>query len=241
MDIKNSFLINTYIAHRGLHDEKFPENSLPAFQKAIESNYVIELDVHQISDGTIVVFHDELLARVTGKDGYVDKLKKEDLVNCHLNGTEYTIPTFEEVLTLVSGKTPILIEIKNSVKVGSLESALLEQLKNYKGEYAVQSFNPFVLEWFLHNAPEIPRGQLSGYFAKEKLGFIKKFALKRMLFNKKFEINFISYEAKHLPNRFVNKYRNLPVLAWTVRSQSEYLSVAKYCDNIIFENFTPTI
>lgn len=241
MDLTNSFLINKYIAHRGYHDEENPENSLGAFQRAVDAGYAIELDVHQISDGTLVVFHDETLSRITGKDGYTEQLTKETLSNYYLNGTSFTIPTLEEVLKLVDGKVGLLIEVKNTGKVGKLESALYEILKNYKGEFAIQSFNPFVLEWFYKNAPEIPRGQLSSFFTNTKLSLIKKFALKRMIYIKKFDINFISYEAKRLPNRFVNKYRNLPLLAWTIRSQSEYMEVAKHCDNIIFEGFTPVI
>ena len=159
-----------------------------------------------------------------------------------LFGTKYTIPTFKEVLDLVDGQVPILIEVKNTGKVGELESALLKILKDYTGEYAIQSFNPYVLEWFKKNAPQIARGQLAGYFKGEKLSFIKKFALKRMLLNKKISCpDFISYDARNVPNRFVNKYKNLPLLVWCVRSQDEYLKKVKYCDNIIFENFEPKI
>jgi len=205
MDLFNSWLVNKYIAHRGFHNEEAPENSLGAFQNAIDKGYAIELDVQLIEDNTVVVFHDELLARATGKDGYLRNLKSENLKDYNLFGTSYTIPTLEEVLKLVDGKTPLLIEVKNTGKVGELESALLKVLENYNGEFAVQSFNPYVLEWFLNNAPHILRGQLSSSFKGEKLSFIKKFILRRMSFNKRNKINFISYEAKSLPNRYVRK------------------------------------
>ena len=240
-DIFNSWIVHKYIAHKGFHTSTEPENSLGAFQNAINKDYAIELDVQMISDGNIVVFHDELLGKLTGKDGYISNLKKTDLKNYHILGSEYTIPLLTDVLKCVNGQTPILIEIKNSGKVGPLEEKLLEILKKYKGEYAIQCFNPYVLEWFLANAPEISRGQLSSNFKGEKLAFLKKFVLRRLGFVKKTKANFISYEAQSLPNRFVKKYSNLPLLAWTVRSQSEYIKVAKYCDNIIFENFEPTI
>lgn len=241
MDLFNSWLVNKYIAHRGFHNEEAPENSLGAFQNAIDKGYAIELDVQLIEDNTVVVFHDELLARATGKDGYLRNLKSENLKDYNLFGTSYTIPTLEEVLKLVDGKTPLLIEVKNTGKVGELESALLKVLENYNGEFAVQSFNPYVLEWFLNNAPHILRGQLSSSFKGEKLSFIKKFILRRMSFNKRNKINFISYEAKSLPNRYVRKFKNIPLIAWTIKSQTEYLKVAGFCDNIIFENFEPRI
>ncbi len=241
MDIFKSWLVERCIAHRGLHNDEFPENSLGAFQNAIVNGYPIELDVHIISDETLVVFHDDSLSRMTGKDGYLKNLTKSDLENYHLADTEYTIPTFEEVLTLIDGKVPLLIEVKNTNKVGALETKLLEMLRAYKGEYAIESFNPYVLEWFKKNAPDILRGQLAGFFKGEKLAFIKRFALKRMVLNKIAKPDFIAYEASRLPNRFVKKYKSLPLIAWTVRSQKEYMKVVQYCDNVIFENFEPKI
>lgn len=242
MDLFNSWLVQSPIAHRGLHDKNHPENSISAFSKAIDEGYPIELDVQIISDGTIIVFHDESLSRLTDNDGYIKFLTKSDLDILTLKDSKEKIPTFEEVLKFVDGRVPLLIEIKNSNKVGELEKGVIELLKNYKGQYAVQSFNPYVLEYFYKHAPEILRGQLAGYLNENKLSFIKKYALKRMLLNKKISHpDFISYEAKHLPNRFVRKYKHLPLLAWTVQSQVEYLRVVKYCDNVIFENFEPII
>lgn len=241
MDIFKSWLVEKYVAHRGLHDEESPENSLSAFEKAIGKGYVIELDVQQIADGTVVVFHDTSLSRMTGQDGYLKNLITEDLSACYLEGTKETIPTFQQALDLINGRTPIIIEVKNTLKVGSLESATLEILKNYKGQFAIMSFNPYVLSWFKENAPEILRGQLSAFFKKDKLSLVKKVVLKKMLLNKVAQPNFIAYEAEHLPNRYVRKFNNLPLLAWTVRSQEEYMRVVKYCDNIIFENFEPKI
>ena len=241
MNLFKSWLVEKYIAHRGLHDDQSAENSLSAFEKAIENGYVIELDVQQIADGTVIVFHDSTLSRLTGQDGYVKYLIKEDLKSCKLNGTKESIPTFEETLKFINGRTPIIIEIKNTGKPGKLESQVLEMLKNYNGEYAIMSFNPYVLKWFKDNAPNIIRGQLSSFFKNENLTFLKRIVLKKMLLNKVSQPNFIAYNSQNLPNRFVKKYNSLPLLAWTVRSQEEYMKVVKYCDNIIFENFQPKI
>ncbi len=242
MDIFNSWLVETPIAHRGLHDKDHPENSISAFGRAIDEGYPIELDVQLLADGTVVVFHDDCLSRLTDNDGYIKFLNKSDLDILTLKNSKEKIPTFDEVLTFVNGKVPLLIEIKNQGKVGELEKKVIDYLKDYKGEYAVQSFNPYVLEYFAKHAPEIIRGQLAGFFRGEKLSFIKKYALKRMMLNKKIsKPNFISYEAKRVPNRFVRRYKKLPLLVWTITSQSEYLKVVKYCDNVIFEGFEPKI
>ena len=241
MDIFKTWLIEKYIAHRGLHDDKHPENSISAFKNAVENDYAIELDVQQLSDGTVVVFHDETLSRMTGQDGYIQNLTKKELKNYKLAQSEECIPTLEEALKTIAGRVPVLVEIKNSTKVGSLEQKTLEILKKYTGDYAIQSFNPYVLIWFKENAPEILRGQLSSKFKKVPLSFVKKYALKRFKLNKQSEPHFISYRAKDLPSRFIRKYKNLPLIAWTVRSQDQYMNVVKYSDNIIFENFAPKI
>lgn len=242
MDLFKTWIVESAIAHRGLYNQDLPENSLGAFENAMQNGYPIELDVHLISDGTIVVFHDFTLARLTGKDGYIKNLTKQELSDCKLNGTQYSIPTLIEVLELIKGNVPILIEIKNQSKVGELETELYKILKNYNGEYAIESFNPFVLEWFKNHAPEVLRGQLSGYLKEEKLHFWEKFALKRMILNKKIsQPHFICYEADTLPNRFASKYKKLPLIAWTIKNQEQYLKVVKYCDNIIFEGFEPKI
>lgn len=242
MDLFKTWLVETPIAHRGLHGKNIPENSLAAFSNAIAKGYAIELDVHLLADNTIAVFHDESLARMTGNDGYIKFLNKEDLKVLKLKDSKESIPTLQEVLALVDGKVPLLIEIKNQYKVGKLEQAVIDLLKNYKGEYAVQSFNPYSLAYFKKHAPKILRGQLSGYLKDSKLSWFKKFVLKRMYLNKKVsEPNFISYECSALPNRYVKKYKNLPLLAWTVKSKEEYMRVVKFCDNVIFEKFDPEI
>ena len=244
MDIFNSWIVQQPIAHRGLHDDASPENSMSAFAKAIEAGYAIELDVRILADGTPVVFHDESLARLTSNDGYLKFLNKSDLELLTLNGTKEKIPTLEDVLNFVNGRTPILVEIKNDGgKVGELERNVLSLLKNYKGEFAVQAFNPYTLEYFYKQAPHILRGQLSGSLDNApQLSFFKKFGLRRMILNKKISRpHFIAYEAKTLPNRFVRKYKDLPLLAWPVQSESEYLKIVKHCDNVIFEGFEPII
>ena len=179
-NIWTSFLTEKMFAHRGLWDKNYPENSLAAFNNAIENGYGIELDVNAIEDGTPVIFHDSKMSRMTGKDKYIQNLSKEELENITLLDSEEKIPTLEEVLKLVKGKVPLLIEIKNQEKVGPLERQVLDLLKNYKGEYAIQSFNPYTLRWFYEHAPKIWRGQLASYFKGQKLSIFKKMILRKL-------------------------------------------------------------
>lgn len=242
MDLFKTWLVETPIAHRGYQSKGAPENSLASFRNAVIKGYAIKLEVQLISDGTVVVFNDDSLSRMTGNDGYLKFLTKDDLPMLYLNGTKETIPTLQDVLKSVNGETPILIEVKNNDKVGELEQKVIDILKKYKGECAVCSFNPYVLSYFYQHAPEILRGQLSGFFKNEKMPFMSKFVLKRMTPIKKISFaDFIIYEASTLPNRFVKKFKKLPLIAWTVESQEEYMRVVKYCDNVVFNGFDPKI
>lgn len=240
MQSEFNFLINSYIAHRGFHNKENPENTIGAFNRAIEHGYAIELDVQLLKDGTVVVVHDNTLNRLCGIDKYLCNCTYDEIKDLKIMNSNYSIPTLKEVLNFVNGRTPLLIEIKNTLKVGELESKTYDILKNYDGEYAIQSFNPFSLEWFKKNAPNILRGQLSSFFKGENLSWLKKSLLKRLKLNKISSPHFISYNAEDLPNKYVNKIK-LPVLAWTIRSQEDYMKAIKHCDNIIFENFEPSV
>lgn len=239
MNIFETWIVKQPIAHRGLHNEEFPELSLGSFKNAIDKGFAIEIDVRNLKDGTVVVFHDDKLGRMTGADGYISQMTYDEIKDLRLGKSNEHIPTLEETLKYVDGRTPILIEIKNMNKVG-FEKDVWKVLSKYKGEYAIQSFNPYSLEWFKLNAPFVKRGQLASFFKNEDLNFFKKYALKRMLLNKKIsEPNFISYQTDNLPNRWVKKQSNLPILAWVVRDDEEQDRVKHYADNIIFENYTP--
>lgn len=237
MNIKTSRLFTTPIAHRGLHGQDVPENSLLSYQKAIEKGYPIEIDVRIIDDGNVIVFHDDKLGRMTGTDGYASNLRTADLSELHLLGTDQTVPTFEKVLELVNGAVPLLIETKVTAKVGALESAVTKLLKSYKGEFAMQSFDPYSMEYFRKHEPDFVRGQLST-LSPNGLSFFKRNALAHLKVAHISDPHFISYHCADLPNKYVGKL-GLPTLAWTVRSNAEYEKVKEHCDNIIFERFLP--
>ncbi|MCL2062359.1 MAG: glycerophosphodiester phosphodiesterase [Firmicutes bacterium] len=241
MGIKNSWLMASPIAHRGLHNADIPENSLAAFENAVLHDYPIELDVRLTDDNEIAVFHDDTLKRMTHSDGYICNVKSADLKNYLLAGSSQTIPTFAQTLETVNGRTPLLIEIKNTGKVGLLESKLCEMLTAYKGDFAVQSFNPYSLEYFKKKSPGVLRGQLACMFTKEEqASWKRRYFLSRLKLNKFSKPDFISYRAVDLPNKYVAR-TGLPVLAWTVCSHSETETVLPHCDNIIFEKFIPMI
>ena len=233
------FIKENLIAHRGMHNinQGIPENSMIAFEKAIENNYIIELDLHVLKDKTIVVFHDDNLKRMTGLDKNICDTTYEEIKNLKLNNTNNYIPLFVDVLKLVQGKVPILIEFKYDTKVGLLETETMKILKDYNGKYAIQSFNPVTINWFKKMYPNVIRGQLSCDFTKSKINILKKVILKNMLFNFITRPDFISFDIESLPSRRVTKYKGKkPILAWVIKNKEQMNKAKRYCDNYICEN-----
>lgn len=225
-------------AHRGLHDDAYPENSLPAFERAVQAGYNIELDVHLLADGRLAVFHDDTLERMTGERVLIRTLTRDGLSEHRLLGTEYCIPTLRSVLDLVRGRVALLIELKVERNARALAKALVRELDGYAGQVYVQSFHPVALRHMYRLAPQYARGQLSSYFEHDRLGVFKRLLIKKLSFARYSHIDFVSYHHSNLPNRYALKPRK-PVLAWTVRSEDEYARVREHCDNIIFEGFLP--
>ena len=220
-------LLSTPIAHRGLHNgTTAPENSLPAFENAILQGLPIELDVHLLKDGTVAVFHDAELLRLTGKEGLLAELNYSELKSLRLCGTDAEIPDLKQVLDLVAGRSALLIELKSHTAPGPLEEAVCACLKGYGGEVAIQSFHQPTLAYFCQRCPHVARGMLSGG-THGLPGWAEA------------SPHFIGYAHHSLPHPEVSAQRSAgtPVLAWTVRSASEWNLVLPHADNIIFEAF----
>ena len=235
---KNHWLYTRPVAHRGLHGNGIPENSYAAYQRAIDENYPIEIDLHLTKDGKVAVFHDDDLKRMTGTEGEISSKTSAELRELRLQDTDQTIPFFDELLKFVDGKVPLLIEVKNQAEKG-IELAVIELLKGYGGEYAIQSFSPLILKNFKKYAPQMLRGQLSCLFPwSPDMGKLKKFALSHMIFNFLTKPDFISYHDEALPYKKAKK-EGRPLLAWTIRDEEARKRMEGVADNIIFENIRP--
>lgn len=151
------------IAHRGLHtpDRKVPENSIEAFVLAEKEGYGIELDVQLSKDGTVMVFHDDTLWRVCGKKGRVRSFCFSQLNKMKLFDTQHTIPSLAQVLQMLKGTAPLLVEIKSGKNNAMLCQKTLELMRTYPGPWCIESFDPRILAWFRQNAPDVLRGQLA--------------------------------------------------------------------------------
>ena len=213
------FLKSRLIAHRGVHNSDIIENTLPAIYKCVDKNYIIEIDVHILSDNTIVVYHDHNISKLTGVNKVIETLTYPQLSKFKIKN-KYTVPTLNQVLHIVKGKVPILIEIKDVNNNSKFEEELVKILDNYEGEFAIQSMNPFVIDWFYKNRKDYVVGLIIFNDLNYKL--VKKYTSK---------IDFLSVYKKQLPF----KTKKL-VLGWTIRKMAEYEKYKSLCDNLICEN-----
>jgi len=233
-----SWLLEKPIAHRGSHSESIPENSLAAFKKSVELGLPIELDVHLLNDGKVVVFHDEDLERMTGVKGKISHCTSRDVKDFKLLDTDESVPLLSEVFDLVNDQVPIVLEIKNTNYDGRLEDAVCDLLKSYSGRVAIQSFNPLVLVHCRKKAPDRPRGMITaGKY--ENLATYKKWILNSYLFLPRVRPSYIAHEFNSLDFLSLKIFRKLnllPLLAWTIRSEEDRSKAQVRCHNIIFEN-----
>lgn len=234
----------TLYAHRGLHDNEggTPENSLAAFAAAAQAGYGVELDVQLTADGHIVVFHDNDLSRMCGIDKRVDELTYSELKAFPLLDTDQHIPLLSEVLEVLDGAT-LLCEFKamHSYTDTTLCDEALPLLENYKGAVCIESFNPFMVQWFRTHAPHYVRGILAKKFVKGEVAQMLRFPLSSLLTNWLCRPDFIAYQHTDHSQLFFRLCRlfHPMTVAWTVKSEAEAKASQLHFDTIIFEGFLP--
>lgn len=235
-----------YYAHRGLHNNAStaPENSLKAFELAIQKGYGIELDVQLSKDKVPVVFHDYTLKRVCKVDKKVDELTYKELRQLSLFSSTEKIPYLQEALDYIDGRVPIIVELKIPLKAETTCEKADKMLQKYKGVYCIESFNPLGLIWFKKKHPRIMRGQLStNYFKDKKEGNkLHFFILQNLLLNFLTKPDFIAYRYIHWKNlsfQICTKIFNAYAFAWTIKSKKALEKSRKHFDFFIFDNFIP--
>ena len=233
-------------AHRGLHGNGIPENSMAAFRAALEHGYGIELDIHLLKDGNLAVIHDSLLNRTTGAAGRIEDLTTEELKNYHLEGTEETIPEFMDVLTLYNGKAPLIVELKpTDGNHAALAEAACRMMDTYQGPFCMESFDPRCVAWLYKNRPDIIRGQLTENFFRSKsdLPDYLKFALQHCLTNIMCVPDFVAYkfaDRNSTPSvKLCKKLWKAQTVTWTLRTKEDYDTAVAAGWIPIFENFIP--
>ena len=233
-------------AHRGLHGDGVPENSMAAFRSALEHGYGIELDIHLMKDGNLAVIHDASLKRTAGADVRIEDLTAEDLANYPLEGTNETIPTFRQVLELYAGKAPLIVELKpEGGNFAELSQKACDALADYNGPFCMESFDPRCIYWLKKNRPDIIRGQLAENFLRNKrssLPLFLKVAMSFHILNFLTRPDFVAYkfaDRKNLSIFLCRKLWRVQGVAWTLRSQKEHDAAAADGWIPIFEYYLP--
>ena len=237
-----------HYAHRGYHDKpRIPENSIPAFRRAVQCGFGAELDVHLMKDGHLAVIHDASLKRTAGADVLVEDLTAEELKQYRLEGTEHHIPLLEEVLPIFAGKAPLIVELKaergNAAALAEAACALLDK---YHVTYCMESFDPRCLMWLWENRPDVVRGQLSENFARhgdgENLPGVVRWVLSNLLLNCRTRPDFIAYrfeDRKCLSLRLCRSIYHAREFSWTIRSKEDMETAEQDGALVIFEQFNP--
>lgn len=228
-------LKNLTIAHRGIYNNiDVPENSIKSFEKALNKNVPIELDVHLTIDNQIVVFHDNNLERMTKCKNEIKNLTYQQLLDLNLLNTNEKIPLFKDVLKLINGKVLLDIEIKNDGRVKEINTLLTELLDNYKGQFLVKSFYPQYIIWFKKNRPNYLRGLL---VTKKKELHYKLIDSK--LFLNYLKLDFLAYNKNLIDSKKVKKIRKsgIPIFVWTLKKDDNMEIIKKYTDSYITENW----
>ncbi len=248
-DLPEAFL-RAPIAHRGLHDRGrgVVENSRASVQAAVLAGYGIEIDVQRSGDGVAMVFHDATLKRLTGLAGRVDAHESAALGAIALRDSSETIPTLREILTLIAGRAPLLVELKDPDDAladtdGALEADVAASLEDYDGPVALMSFNPHVVAHLAKLAPDRPRGLTTCDFVGPSwpLPDYRRAELAGMADYNRVGATFVSHNHRELDNPALAdlRARCAPILCWTVRSLREETAARARADNVTFEGYRP--
>ncbi len=241
------WLTSRPIAHRGLHDGSVLENTLEAAEAAAQSNYAIECDLQLTADGEVVVFHDDTLDRLTLASGPLYAKSAAELRKIPFRKATTHIPSLDEFLACIAGRTPIFLELKSRWN-GEIE--LVERavsiLAHYSGPSALMSFDPWLVRTLRLIAPDLPRGIIAekSYSDPEwsQATPAQKFGLRNLTHITQTKPHFVAYAIKDLPAfapLFVRFVLGKPLLTWTARTQADCEQARRWANQMIFEGFRP--
>lgn len=231
-------------AHRGLHNKEqgVPENSLKAFDLAVRGGFGMEFDLQLTKDGQVVVHHDLTISRTCGVERNICDMTYEELSGYRLFGTEERVPLFTEVLQLVDGRTPLIIELKSYTRQEELCQKTVELLKGYSGLYCVESFDPRIVRWFRQHQPQVVRGQLMCRMPEKNMTKLADFIGRNLMTNFFTRPNFEAYDFYTRHNfslRAARRVFGMQEVSWTLRSLEDYQVAKGEGCLCIFEKFLP--
>jgi glycerophosphoryl diester phosphodiesterase len=242
-----NWLIERPLAHRGLHGAGIVENTLGAARAAVEANYAIEVDLQLTADGEVVVFHDATLDRLTHATGRVATRTLAELKAVRLHECDEHIPSLQELLDAVAGRTPLVLELKSEWDGDDrLVRRAAEVLVPYSGPVAAMSFDPVQVAALRDHAPGLPRGIVAERYYRhpdwQPMSWPQKFVLGNLLHIGRTKPHFVAYFVRELPAAapLIARYGlGMKLLTWTVRNEADSRKARRWADQIIFEGFRP--
>lgn len=234
-------------AHRGLHHKEsgVPENSLKAFARAVESGFGMEFDLQLTRDKRVVVHHDPSILRSCGVDRKIADMSLEELQEYRLFGSDQCVPLFSDLLKVVRGSTPLIIELKGYQSAEELCPLVMAELEGYEGLYCVESFDPRIVRWFKEHYPNIVRGQLMERLEK---GGAQQLTAAQAFFGRHLCTNWLTrphFEAYDFHNRekpslpAARRLFGMQEVSWTIRSPEDFQKAKAMGNLVIFEGFVP--
>ncbi len=248
-------LLTYRYAHRGLHRKpEIPENSMAAFSRAVEAGYAIELDIHLTADNRMAVIHDSNLTRTAGADLIIEDITLEEAQSHPLEESDERIPAFEDVLEMVAGRVPILVEIKAGKRADGTYATrdlcreatqrLDAYVERYPGAlYCIESFSPVAVYWLGKHRPDVVRGQLAEIFNKRRGRFLtwgEDLLVRNLLVYRIGCPDFVSFCFRDRALVDLNRYRK-PLFLWTLRCQEDVETAERMGAAPIFEGFEPSM
>jgi len=241
------WLIERPVAHRGLHGDGLIENTLGAARAAVEGNFAIEVDLQLTADNEVVVFHDETLDRLTTATGPLADRTVAELKKISIRGTNERIPALQELLDLVAGRTPLVLELKSDWNGDErLTARVAAVLAGYAGPVACMSFDPQIVMALQSHAPGLPRGIVAERYYDDPewspLTRAQRFKFGNLLHIPGTKPHFVAYYVRDLPAiapLIARHILGLKLLTWTVRTDAQRRKARRWANQMIFEGFRP--
>jgi len=215
-------------AHRGLHGPGVPENSMAAFRAALDLGAGIECDVRLSGDGEVIIFHDHDLRRLCASALAVESTTARILASQRLYDSDEHIPRLGQLLELVAGRVPLLVELKcRGGNAAQLSAAVADRLAHYAGPVGVMSFEPKAGRWFARHRPVIRRGLVISERAS---------AFDRWRGMAVAQPQFFAVDRAALGRPWVAKARERHwIYSWTIRSPADRETAEIHADALIWE------
>ena len=185
----------------------------------------IECDLRLTADDQILVFHDRDAQRLCGDPAVISRKTHAELAHLTVGG--HPLPTLAQLLALVAGRAPMLLEAKVDGDLWRFGRALVKALDGYTGPTGVMSFHPGLMRWLKTNAPHLRRGLV----IRDSLSPPKRWIAMKLA-----DPFFLAVDVAAIERPWVAAARTrLPVYTWTVRTRDQRAVALPLADALIWE------